>query len=72
MQFPAWQRADVRFHALKHSFATRRIAAGCDVKTISSLLGHSSVSTTLELYVHPTLEQKRRAIEKSGELIIFK
>ena len=61
--------ADVRFHALRHSFATRCIAAGCDVKTISSLLGHSSVSTTLELYVHPTLEQKRRAIEKSGKLI---
>lgn len=59
----------VRFHALRHSFATRCIAAGCDVKTVSSLLGHSSVSTTLELYVHPTLDQKRRAVEKSGKLI---
>lgn len=63
---------DIRFHALRHSFASRCIAAGCDVKTVSSLLGHSSVSTTLELYVHPTLEQKRRAVEKSGKLINFK
>lgn len=64
--------ADVRFHALRHSFASRCIAAGCDVKTVSTLLGHSSVSTTLELYVHPTLEQKRLAVEKSGKLINFK
>lgn len=61
----------IRFHGLRHTFATRCIDAGCDVKTVSALLGHSSVSTTMDLYVHPDLEQKRRAIErvarKTGE-----
>lgn len=64
--------ADMRFHALRHSFATRCIDAGCDVKTVSALLGHSSVSTTLELYVHPTLAQKRRAVDRAAKLINFK
>ena len=47
------------FHALRHSFATRCIAMGADVKTLSELLGHSNIKTTMQLYVHPTMEQKR-------------
>lgn len=54
----------VRFHALRHSFATACIASGCDYKTVSAILGHSSVSTTMDLYVHPDLEDKKRCIEK--------
>ena len=56
----------VRFHALRHSFATRCIESGADPKTVSAILGHASVSTTLDLYVHPGLEQKRRAIERAA------
>ena len=56
----------VRFHALRHSFATRCIEAGCDYKTVSAILGHSSISTTLNLYVHPDNAAKRRVIEKAG------
>ncbi|MBE6236920.1 MAG: site-specific integrase [Bacteroidales bacterium] len=52
------------FHALRHSFATRCIESGCDCKTVSVLLGHSNISTTLNLYVHPGLEQKRNCIEQ--------
>lgn len=45
----------VKFHGLRHSFATRCIESGCDYKTISSILGHADISTTLNLYVHPLL-----------------
>jgi integrase len=51
------------FHKLRHTFATQLIEQGADVKTVSELLGHASVNTTLNLYVHPQLEQKRRCIE---------
>lgn len=54
----------IRFHALRHSFATRCIEAGADYKTVSSILGHSDVRTTLNLYVHPDFEQKKKCIEK--------
>lgn len=40
------------------------IEAGCDYKTVSVLLGHSNISTTLDLYVHPNMEQKKRCISK--------
>jgi integrase len=51
------------FHKLRHTFATQLIECGADVKTVSELLGHASVNTTLNLYVHPQLEQKRKCIE---------
>ena len=52
-----------RFHGLRHTFATRCVESKCDYKTLSSILGHSSVSTTLNLYVHPGMEQKRKCVE---------
>ena len=58
----------MRFHGLRHSFATRCIESKCDYKTVSVLLGHSNISTTLNLYVHPNLEQKRKCIETMGKL----
>lgn len=51
------------FHALRHTFATRCIESGFDPKSLSEILGHSDVKTTLSLYVHPTLEQKRQQME---------
>lgn len=54
----------LKFHGLRHSFATRCIESNCDYKTVSVLLGHSNISTTLNLYVHPNLEQKKRCINK--------
>lgn len=54
----------LKFHGLRHSFATRCIESGCDYKTVSALLGHANISTTLNLYVHPNLDQKRRCIEQ--------
>lgn len=54
----------LKFHGLRHSFATRCIESNCDYKTVSVLLGHSNISTTLNLYVHPNMEQKKRCIEQ--------
>ena len=54
----------LKYHGMRHSFATRCIEAGCDYKTVSVLLGHSNISTTLNLYVHPNMEQKKRCITK--------
>ena len=51
------------FHILRHTFATRCIEAGADCKTVSELLGHATVNMTLNLYVHPHLEQKRNCVE---------
>ena len=55
---------DLKFHGLRHSFATRCIESNCDYKTVSVLLGHSNISTTLNLYVHPNMEQKKRCIDQ--------
>ncbi|AZA93620.1 Integrase [Chryseobacterium nakagawai] len=55
---------EIKFHGLRHSFATRCIESKCDYKTVSVLLGHSNISTTLNLYVHPNLEQKKKAIDQ--------
>ena len=54
----------LKYHGLRHSFATRCIEVGCDYETVSVLLGHSNISTTLNLYVHPNMEQKKRCIDK--------
>lgn len=55
----------VNFHGLRHTYATRLVESGGDIKTISTLLGHSDVSTTLNLYVHPSLDSKRRVTNKA-------
>lgn len=52
----------IKFHGLRHTFATRCIRAGADYKTVSELLGHASVNLTLNLYVHPHLEEKRKCV----------
>lgn len=52
------------FHALRHTFATECIKSGVDVKTLSELLGHSSVKITLDRYVHSDMQIKRMQLEK--------
>ena len=54
----------LKFHGLRHSFATRCIESNCDYKTVSVILGHADISTTLNLYVHPGAEQKKKCIDK--------
>lgn len=55
---------EANFHSLRHTFATRCIEAGFDVKTLSEILGHSSVKITLDKYVHSSMQLKRSNMEK--------
>ena len=57
------------FHGLRHTFATRCIESQCDYKTVSVILGHSNVATTLNLYVHPNLNQKKRCIDRMSNFL---
>ena len=59
----------LKFHGLRHSFATRCIESNCDYKTVSVILGHSKISTTLDLYVHPNLEQKKKCIDRMSKVL---
>ncbi len=52
-----------KFHTLRHTFATRPIESKMDIKTLSEILGHSSIEITLKLYVHPTYDMKKKSIE---------
>lgn len=59
----------IRFHALRHSFATRCIEGKCDYKTVSVLLGHASISTTMDLYVHPGFKDKKLVIDRLSKVL---
>ena len=52
------------YHCLRHTFATRCIQIGMDVKSLSEILGHSNVSITLEIYVHSSFETKKKFLNK--------
>lgn len=53
----------ITFHGLRHTFATRCIELGMDIKTLSEILGHSNVATTMSIYVHSTDNQKKEQME---------
>lgn len=48
------------FHVIRHTFATNCINSGADIKSLSEILGHSNVNITLNRYVHPTIDTKRK------------
>ena len=60
---------DAHIHTLRHTFATHALTSNRDLKTLSVLLGHASTHTTLDLYVHPTFESKRRVQEAFWEFV---
>lgn len=60
------------FHSIRHTFATRSLEFGMDIKTLSVLLGHASIKITLDLYVHITEEEKRKQINKIPLLTLKK
>ena len=55
---------DINFHALRHTFATRWIECGLDVKSLACILGHSNVSITLGLYAHPSMDSMRAGMDR--------
>lgn len=52
------------FHALRHTFATRCVELGFDTKSLSEILGHADITTTLSVYVHPSMRQKKSQMER--------
>nr|WP_294682760.1 site-specific integrase [uncultured Anaerotignum sp.] len=64
----ACQLDGVHFHTLRHTFATRCIELGFDVKTLSEILGHANTTITLERYVHSSMELKRSNMQKLDKL----
>lgn len=54
----------INFHALRHTFATRCVESGFDIKSLSEILGHTDASMTLNIYTHAMGEQKRRNMDK--------
>lgn len=63
---------EINFHVLRHTFATRCIELGFDVKSLSEILGHSSVTITMNKYVHPTMELKRENMQRISSLFSVK
>ena len=63
---------NANFHALRHTFATRCVELGFDIKSLSEILGHSSVNITLNRYVHPSMELKQQNMNKLSELLAVK
>lgn len=65
------KEADIKhanFHALRHTFATRAIENGVNVKTLSDILGHSQVQITMDLYCHTSLDLMRDSMDKMSAL----
>lgn len=59
----------LKFHSLRHTFASMNIENGTDIKTISQILGHSDIDTTLKVYTHTSEKQKLKAIQKFENLL---
>ena len=57
------------FHSLRHTFATRALECGMDVKTLSEILGHKSPTITLNRYAHSLIEHKKAMMNKIGKLL---
>ncbi|MDE7312663.1 MAG: site-specific integrase [Eubacterium sp.] len=64
--------ADATVHTCRHSFATRCVEAGFDIKSLSEILGHANVNITLNRYIHPTMQMKRENMNKLSGLFAVK
>ena len=64
--------SEANFHTTRHTFATRCIELGFDVKSLSEILGHSSVAITMNRYVHPTMALKAENMNRFSDLFTVK
>ena len=60
---------EIRFHDLRHTFATLALQNGVDVKTVSGMLGHFSAGFTLDTCAHVTTAAQKKAAETMGEVL---
>jgi len=60
---------DANFHATRHTFATRCIELGFDIKSLSEILGHASVAITMNRYVHPSMTLKAENMNRFSEML---
>ena len=60
------------FHSLRHTFATRALECGMDVKTLSEILGHKSPTVTLNRYAHSLMDHKKELMNKLGNSLFTK
>lgn len=60
------------YHSLRHTFATRCIELGFDVKSLSEILGHASVNITMNRYVHPSMDLKKENMQRLSDLLAVK
>ena len=58
------------FHSLRHTFVTRALEVGMDIKTLSEILGHKNPTITLNRYAHSLLEHKAEMMNRLGKLLI--
>lgn len=58
------------FHSMRHTFTTRALECGMDVKTLSKLLGHKNATVTLNRYAHSLLEHKTDMMNRLGKLLL--
>jgi len=63
---------DANFHSLRHTFATRCIEIGFDVKSLSEILGHANVNITLNRYVHPSMDIKQKNMNMLSDFLAVK
>ena len=59
----------IRFHDLRHTFATTALQNGVDVKTVSTMLGHYDAGFTLRTYTHATRQMQDKAAETMGSFM---
>lgn len=57
------------FHSLRHTFATRAIECGMDVKTLSGILGHKNPTITLNRYAHSMMDHKKEMMNRLGKML---
>ena len=60
---------ELRFHDLRHTFATLALQNGVDIKTVSGMLGHFSAGLTLDTYAHVTTAAQRQAADTMGDVL---
>ena len=63
---------DANFHSTRHTFATRCVELGFEIKSLSEILGHANVNITLNRYVHPSFDLKRDNMNKLNLLTVNK